>query len=653
MIQAIYWAGMLAAVLVNITALTLVALRFIPFPATTRAAGVMSVCLAAFSLEHFVGLGSLFPLFLPLTRWSLFVIWHDRQRFREPSFRTGEIVFLCAVFYGLLWKSVSPDIVENNDRLTDFHLVSNYLSGERLPPLDHWLPYQRLDYYYTFQHYSAALLGRIFGLSPGASLNMAAVILAALVLALAWEILTLLFVRPGLKVLAAVALAIGGTGIAPLFHVVVSPDAGGFHPFYQNSRFVGWFETSVASNTWRSIFGETRRSVLLPIETFGFQYAVGGYHAVLSGFLLLFLALAIIVAVPQASKPVRARLQFLLGVTVPLTLCANAWVFPLQGALVALWKAWDWLTSCRRDWFCLVIGAALGLLLLLAPLAGLGSETRHIRLHLVPAAAHAPLLQFLVVHWPLLLLAGLVPFAALWRSLAGFFAVFFVGVLLLTEVLNIEDQGYYGDFLRFNAALKWWGWIFTGGIFTLSAYLLASSGRAARIAAAVVLVLTSAYLVDIGRYFVRSAKGFSARLDGSAFYARDIGNRRMMQVLAEAPYGIVLEKLYNERPLDTGIYGSFARKPSLIGIPWVLRVWKRDLTELAGLMAEINSFYAGSHADAARFLDDHNIRYVVWSVRESKDTATWATIERSINGTFRWMEFSEKPDTHIGLWIRR
>ena len=69
-----------------------------------------------------------------------------------------------------------------------------------------------------------------------------------------------------------------------------------------NSRFVGWFDTSVASDAWRALFGETQRSFLLPIETFGYQYVLGGYHAVLSGFLLLFLALTIIVALPQSSN---------------------------------------------------------------------------------------------------------------------------------------------------------------------------------------------------------------------------------------------------------------------------------------------------------------------------------------------------------------
>ena len=114
----------------------------------------------------------------------------------------------------------------------------------------------------------------------------------------------------------------------------------------------------------------------------------------------------------------------------------------------------------------------------------------------------------------------------------------------------------------------------------------------------------------------------------------------------------MLEKVYDERPIDTGMYGSFVQKPNLIGIPWVLHVWKRDLTELPVLVAEIKNFYAGSHAQASRFLADHDVRYMVWSARENKDDK-WQRIMRSIDTDFRWLEFSRTPDRHIGLWIRR
>ena len=45
MIKAIYVLGIGGAVPVNIGALTLLVLRYIPFPATARATGIIGVCL--------------------------------------------------------------------------------------------------------------------------------------------------------------------------------------------------------------------------------------------------------------------------------------------------------------------------------------------------------------------------------------------------------------------------------------------------------------------------------------------------------------------------------------------------------------------------------------------------------------------------------
>jgi hypothetical protein len=658
-IGAIYWVAIVAVVLTNLTALTLLAYRLIPFPAIARAAGLIAICLMAFWLEHLVGLGRLYVLSFPVTALSLYVIWEERERLRVESIRTDQIVFFCAVLFCFVWRLSNPNIVEDNDRLTDLHLVSNYLSGERLPPLDYWLPYQKLDYYYTFQHYSAALLGRLFGLGPGASFNLAAIILAALIIALAWELLAILRVRFGLKLIAIAALAIGGTGISPLFHFITDPDQADFfsaasarQAMYRNSRFVGWFETPVASDTWRALFGDqTRRALQLPIETFGYQFPLGGYHAVLSGFLLQFLALTTFVAHQQASPRDRSRLEFVLGLTVPLTLCASAWSLPLQVALVGAWAVWQRRLTGHWSLRNLSIGAATGTFLLLPFLGGLAAATGHMAMELVGKADHTPVAQFLVVFWPLLLLALLVPMAGRVNPLVGMLAAVFLGLLVWNEIFNAYDGGYQGEMRRFNSALKWWGWIFTGGVFSISAFLLASDRRAVRLVTVCILLLVSTFALDAGRAL--ALRPFSGKLDGTSFYTKNPSNRRLISYLADAPKGIVLENLHSERPLDTGIYGSFAQKPNVIGIPWVLRVWKRNLKELRALESDVKSFYAGTHAQPARFLADNNVRYVVWSERESRDPERWQSIMQAIASEYRWVEFSRSPKSHIGLWVRR
>jgi hypothetical protein len=270
----------------------------------------------------------------------------------------------------------------------------------------------------------------------------------------------------------------------------------------------------------------------------------------------------------------------------------------------------------------------------------------------VTPETHAPLVQFLIVWWPLLVLAGVVVLAGQLRSLAGFLAILFLTLLVATEVFNIRDGSYAGDWIRFNQVLKWWGWIFTGGVFSVSALLLAGSWRAGRIVAAVVLVLISAYAIDVGRFFYFRFQSYPG-IDGTGFYSQNPSNGRMLRYLEGAPEGIVLEKVYEDNPIDTGIYASFAAKPSLVGVPYILDIWKKNLTELPALAAAVKTFYAGISPDAARFLTDHDVRYVVWSVRESEDLAAWQRIMESIDQAYRWVEFSDDPATHIGLWMRR
>ena len=103
------------------------------------------------------------------------------------------------------------------------------------------------------------------------------------------------------------------------------------------------------------------------------------------------------------------------------------------------------------------------------------------------------------------MLALAVPFAGQVKPLTGFLAAVFLALLVFSELFNAFDGGYTGDFLRFNSALKWWGWIFTGGVFSISACLLASDRVAVRIFAAGVLVLVSAFAVDSGAFLQLTA----------------------------------------------------------------------------------------------------------------------------------------------------
>jgi hypothetical protein len=659
-VRALYFLGLAAVLYADLLALSLGARRLLPQPAIARASGVLAVTAGFFFLEHFVGLGRLEWLLPPVTFLSGLLLWRWRAQLRDPDVLRAEAVFLAAAAYALLWRLAFPELFEHLDQLTDLHLIANYLPGERLPPLDRWLPWQKLDYYYTLQQYGAALLGRLAGLGPGTCFNAGFVLLTALIVSLAWCFAEAVGAPLWGRLLAMLCLVLGGTGLAPLYHLVTAPAAATAAPagaawdvMVNSYHFVGWFGETVASPLWLRLFGAPRQHMQLPLETFGQEYAFGAYHAPLAGWFLLFLALAAMATLPGVDAAIRRRLALVIGATLPFTLAANAWVFPLHGVLVACWALWQSASPRPVSWRALAAGVALGTGLILPFLAGFVVDGHGIALTRVASGERTPALQFLLLFWPLLLAGLLWPLAGRNRGLALLLATSFLALLVATEVVNASDGGYVGTMARFNPAMKWWGWIFTGGFFALTACLLGSGRRSGRIAGTLLLLLVSAYAVDVGRFWLVTAKPHALRFDGMGHYAEDPAAARLIAYLAAAPDGRLLEKVYDERPMETGTYGSFAGKPSLVGIPWVLRVWKPDATELAALLPEIGAFYRGAHPDPLRFLTGQEVRYVLWSPREAADLAGWTRIDAAIAPGYRWMEFSDAPGRHVGLWVRR
>ena len=161
------------------------------------------------------------------------------------------------------------------------------------------------------------------------------------------------------------------------------------------------------------------------------------------------------------------------------------------------------------------------MLLLLSFLGGLGAATNHVQLQFVSSDGRASLAQFLILYWPLIVLTVAVPLAGVTRGLAGFLAALFLALLVFTEVINAYDEAYSGEFIRFNPTLKWWGWIFTGGVFSLSAFLLAGNSRAGRFVAIAVLVLISTFAVNSGRLLAFRSYSSPGKFDGSGYYARE------------------------------------------------------------------------------------------------------------------------------------
>lgn len=664
----IHFLVILLLLVVNIAGLTALVSRFVASFALARAAGILLLCLVFFFGEHFVGLGQ--PTWLwPLTTVvAIRLLYADRARLAGQAFWRTELVFVVALGYGLAWKVAFPEIYPTSERVTDLVFIGNYLPGDRLPPPDHWLPPGRFDFYYGFQHYAAALMGRIFGMGPGLTYNVAFALLMALPITLAWEFATRFLAQRWARWLVVVSFTLGGTGATPFVHLacdvpanVAGQDMASVvsDGMWASQRFIGGFDQRLNTEFGRTLFpGQASadwKPRELPSEDFGYQFYVGDYHPPLGGFFLLLLAIAaigVIETTSSAASESTFSAQAILALTVPATIATNTWVFPLQGALVLGWIGWRYLNRQPPNWKALLVGGVGGFLLLYPFLAGFAGRAPATPIRLVQAQDHAPPVQFLALHWPLLLFAALGLGQRESRRLALLFSVVFLGLLVVSELIYVDDPT--GDqYERTNTSMKWWGWIWSGAAVALGATLLASSRVWVRWLTVVALLTINLYAYDVARYWLFTGKENLGRLDASGVYTRDETVRDIFRHLGRAPDGIVLENMYGDAYTDSGIHAAFAAKPSLLGWPSHLTTWHGGLGHVWALKDDIVRFYAGTLPNAADWLIANKVAYVVWTRKdEEQPPGVWQSLNQAIGARYGWMEFQGNPEVHVGLWVR-
>jgi len=666
----------LLLLLLNLAGLTALLSRFISAFALARAAGILLFCLLFFFAEHFVGLGKLTWLWPLSSGAALFLLYRERQRLAEQSFWRAELVFVVALAYGLAWKWTFPVIFPTSERVTDLYFIGNYLPGSQLPPLDHWFPPNRFDFYYAFQHYAAALMGRIFGLGPGLTYNLAFALLMALPITLAWDFAARFLAHQWQRWLIIITFTLGGTGATPFvqlsYQAPANADSEAMSQFVNDrmaasQRFIGLFDQRLNTELGQALFPKAETPGWVPrelqSEDFGYQYFVSDYHPPLGGFFLLLLAIAAIGA-SEARRPQAAAgaaenagdafaTQALLALTVPLMLATNTWTFPLQVALLFGWIAWRYLNHRPPLWKALLLGGFAGCLLLYPFLTGFAGKALATPIRWVTAEDHTPLRQFLALHWPLLLLGGL----ALWqkenRRLGLLFAAVFLGLLLISEFIYVDDPTT-GAYERANTTMKWWGWIWSGAVVTLGVALLTSRRTWVRGLVVATCLVLNLYAFDVARYWIHSGKDDRGKLAAHGLYTRDVTVRDIFRYLEKAPYGIVLENSYGDAYTDSGIYAVFAAKPSLLGWPSHLLTWHGNVAQAWILQGQIRQFYAGTLPDAAALLSANQVDYIVWNYKDhEQQPAAWQLANASINQRYAWIEFQNNPDVHVGLWVRR
>jgi hypothetical protein len=654
-------AFIVAVLVVNLAALALVGHRLIGHYALSRATTPVAAALALFFVEHFVGLGRLGWAWPLTTAVSLWVISRRRDVLRA-HWRV-EAAFLLAFAWAFAWRFASPGIVASSEKIGDLAMIASYLPGGRLPPQDAWFPPYPFDVYYSFQHYAAALLGRLFGLGPGLTYNLAFCVAIALTLtaaaAAAWTVCRAW--RPTALVTAAFAL--GGTGATIPTHFMATPPQ-----LYSSMRFIGDAATpaQVQTDFGRALVaraGVPAGDVLkLPSETFAYLTALGDYHPPLSGFYLLAVGLLCIVLLERegvAPRVARASAA-LLAATLPVSAIANGWTLPLQGLLVATWVASRVVRRGRLDWRAPewpALGTGLlGAATLCYPFLstfGYRSADYDVHLRLVPAGSHTPFLLGAIVLAPTVAAIAL-PVAIGERTrLVRWTAALWLALLVVTELFFIDDV-YSGTYERFNTTLKWWPWIQAGALLTAGAYGMRSASRALRAATTAVLALVLVYGVDLGRALLTGPKPDLGKLDGAAAITGDPIERALLAYLQAQPRGIVLQRLQAGAFTPAPALVLLAGQTAFLGWPEHEKLWRGQRADVALRADEVRRFYLGELPDAAAWLRANRIDHVLWLKTESELPAgTFDRVDQQIRGAYLWREYFRVGEFRVGIWSRK
>ncbi len=574
-----------------------------------------------------------------------------------PARLVGCFGVCIAVFlYAMSWRFIYPDIDGSSEKIADFSYICSYYSGATLPVQDAWFSPYLSTQYYSFQHYAAALMGRILLLPTGSAYNIGYCLLVALG-GTAFAGSVFMVARKAWTRAAVIScFVIGGTGVTILDHFTdkdVSP--------WTTMRYIGSAQMDKPPlGPWLRAYNykfkvpepDSNDFVMeLPGEIYSYVVFLGDYHAPLSGYYLLGLCA---MAMMLWTRTRQLRYAGIAGSTLTWTLLANTWVLPLQGLAVFMWLAVNW-----RDWRRLVPAVAAGAAAIwLAAWVYLSAFTSaasgyDTAVRWVPAIEHTPPLLFILFLLPTIafIILGFVSGSPQGRRLA----VLWLILLLFTEFFYVDDE-YSGHYDRFNTTLKWWPWVMAGTLMTLAPYVMEQARRRwVRIAGFVFCLYPCFYAYDLWKPMWYGPKDSMGKIEGTYYLTKEEFPRLMLGRLKVEKPGVVIE-----RPDEKGGFTNSAVIPLFAGqrmwLGWWGHelLWRENREDVRRRHDRLMLFYSGGIPDAGKWLVAQGIDYVLW-YRPGDTPELWEKINKLVAPEYVWCDiltYQNEDGRRVGLWKR-
>jgi hypothetical protein len=598
--------------------------------------GLVSLCNF---IEHVLlplpNLGWLLPFTIGGLLWGILNFRAAWEGLRFPA-----ALFVAAFTYCLVIRGMYPVIPCWTEGQADFARVLDFCHGDRLPPIDSWLPPDTHGGYYTFQHYGASVLIRLFMLDPGTGYNLSFVLLDAWICLAGAAIGHAL---TGKNWIAAVALLLVAASFTGGGVVMMLFGSHGFDQYLAYDMHHGWADKQ-HNPLWKLLDADpyqTRTRLFTP----GQGIYMPQFHPDIGGSFLVLLGLLAVVEVSREEKSIAAWV--LLAVVPAMAIITSAWYLPVIVFLGAGGAVVAWRTGRSPENLRLALIVTAAAVVLLVPSIGtLIAEGSPQGVRLTTKEEQTWPWLFVEQWWPVYLPWLLLIFV--WKKLSPQARWLHAAVPLLLLIFEFVTIGWREPTLE-----KIWSGIYAAGLVCFWPLVLAQRAWPFRVATLFLVAIIGLSLVDWAREMgkIRHVVLFR-RFQGDAVLYDDHQQRRLLEV-ADRLKGttILCGKMswgYNLSPAVAGFTGNRC----FVGwtYPESLAGHEREASARAKFS---DDFYAGNVADPLPYLAAHDISAVlIWPEDEIPDDLL-AKLKNALARDYVYIDCKLDEPHNAGLFLRK
>ncbi len=598
-------------------------------------------------VEHFVAMPVLLfllPLMLGGTIWVATTQGWFKEVLILPS-----AVFLLSFAFTLAVRYIQPNIDYTSDGISDLNMVNNYSQGQTLPPPDCWMPPFRYEWYYGLQHYAASALERLLDVKIGIAYNVAHALLSALICVVGAA--------------AAFRISAGKVWITLAVPFLIESTATGVSAYlFMTSHLNVWYGSDVSSGMtepypdgnvlWRILRWDPRPEIsgltvptTIRLQVPGFWTWRSEYHANASGHLLSLMAVWIISELVALKK---TMWPWILAVLTPLlAVVASTWALPIT--VLLCWGVLPIAFFCGRrpaSFKLMILILCVALTLLWPAFYSASSSPQVPAMNFIDPKERAPIIEFLVLWWPILLLM----FCAWLRIRETSFGTRWVLVVVPIMLIGIE---LFTIDTRYNMIEKMWGYTWGAALVTLFPFVASRTGVFYRL---VTLVMLASGLISLCGFswdvLGRVRDPVVGHLDGSYYLMADDQKRKILNVVRQMKHATFLagkcEFCYTEAPAVAVFTGNKCY------IAWAYFESLTNYNNESDYREKLNNdFYSGALPDRLRFVHDNKIAGVIIWPNDNISNDALDALKKDLGPEYEYIDCRGSGSNNAGVFLQR